>query len=299
MSVLFLFIDGIGLGASSSYNPFSEHEFEGFSRLTGGQLLTSEAKGNEIKGSLFTSIDACLGVEGLPQSGTGQASLFSGKNASEMIGKHFGPFPHSGNKILLQEESLFHQAIDHGLSPYFMNAFPKIFFERSGRLNRWSCATLMTRSSGLRLNSLDEVLNEEAVTAEILQDYWQTMLNLNIPSITYDDAAERVYQAMQRYDIVLMEYYLTDKAGHAQNMDDAVRALERIDGFIQSMLEKLDGSEEKHTLVITSDHGNVEDLSVKSHTLNEVPLLAYGSQSAKFAGVRDLMGITPAILSCF
>ncbi|MCH8523183.1 MAG: alkaline phosphatase family protein [Balneolales bacterium] len=299
MGVLFLFIDGIGLGEASRDNPFSEHEFPGFSRLTGGELLTRDAKGSQVDDVLFKSIDACLGVDGLPQSGTGQAALFSGENASAMIGKHFGPFPHSGIKPLLQEQSLFHQAQSAGLQPYFMNAFPKIFFDRATKLNRWSCATLMTRSAGVRLNSLDEVRNGEAITAEILQDYWQTMLKLDIPAITFEDAASRVMHALDRYDVVLMEYYLTDKAGHARDMQDAVRALERVDGFITAFLDENQRSGQKHTLVISSDHGNVEDLSIKSHTVNNVPLLVAGPKAGKFADIQDLTGVTPAILSCF
>ena len=299
MGVLFLFIDGIGVGESSRQNPFSEFEFPGFSQLTGGQTLTSGSTQEQQNGWLYKRIDARLGVEGLPQSGTGQAALFSGQNASEMIGKHFGPFPHSGNKPLLQERSLFHQAKSGGLQPYFMNAFPKVFFDRASKLNRWSCATLMTKSAGVRLNSLDEVIRGEAITAEILQDYWQSMLNLDIPSISYSDAARRVMQALNTYDVVLMEYYLTDKAGHARKMDDAVRAIGRVDGFIQSFLELNQSSVNTHTLVISSDHGNVEDLSVKTHTMNDVPLLVSGANAAKFAEVRDLTGITPAILSCF
>ncbi|NJM98905.1 MAG: hypothetical protein HC800_18680 [Phormidesmis sp. RL_2_1] len=51
------------------------------------------------------------------------------------------------------------------------------------------------------------------------------------------------------------------------------------------------------TLLVTSDHGNVEDLSTKRHTLNRVPLLAIGPHAAEFASVKDLSGITPQLIS--
>jgi len=328
MSVLFLFIDGIGLADASEFNPFSERYFPGFNRLTSGrkvlkdgpaqptpdaeitssfgsspaaETIADKSQSTSVQSSapvLFKSIDALLGVDGLPQSGTGQASLFSGENAASLIGRHFGPFPHSGTKVLLQERSLFHKAASVGLKPHFINAFPDVFFQRAEKRNRWSCATLMTRSAGLHINSLEEVRQGSAVTAEILQDYWQSLLNVDIPSITYGDAARRVVASLNKYDIVLMEYYLTDKAGHSRNMVDAVRSIERIDGFITALLDELQAGN-NHTLVVTSDHGNVEDLSVKTHTYNPVPLIVSGPHAAQFNEITDLTGVTPAILSCF
>lgn len=293
MGVLFLFIDGIGLGPSSAHNPFSVRDFEGFQQLTGGERLTNDAPPISTSELVFRSVDATLGVEGLPQSGTGQATLFSGENASAMIGKHFGPYPHTRIKVLLQERSLFHQVQQMGKWPYFMNAFPEIFFERASLRNRWSCATLMTRSAGLKINSVEEVFAGKALTAEILQDYWKKMLNLEVPAISYDEASIRVLNALDEYDVVLMEYYLTDKAGHSQKLDDAVLAIERIDKFINSFLSK----NNTHTLVICSDHGNIEDLSIKTHTVNNVPLIVSGPAARNFINIDDLKGVTPSILA--
>jgi bisphosphoglycerate-independent phosphoglycerate mutase (AlkP superfamily) len=51
------------------------------------------------------------------------------------------------------------------------------------------------------------------------------------------------------------------------------------------------------TVVLTSDHGNIEDLSTRSHTLNSVATLAFGLASEHFASrVRSLTDITPAIV---
>jgi 2,3-bisphosphoglycerate-independent phosphoglycerate mutase len=319
MGLLFLFIDGLGLGEKSYHNPLSNRDFQGFQQLTLQKRWTADQISSSYvsKGLVFSAIDACLQTEGLPQSGTGQATLFSGINASDMLGRHFGPYPHSKIKPLLQENSLFHQVLSLNRKPHFINGFPEIFFERSEKSNRWSCATLMTRSSGLSINGEYQVRQAEAITAEILQDYWHRMLSLDIPEISYSDAADRVARALNKYDVILMEYYLTDKAGHSMNYDQALQALERIDAFLLALLPRLGstflsrnaqsfnelktdfGNHTNHTIVITSDHGNIEDLSVKTHTFNPVPLVAWGDKAHYFQGVTDLSGVTPAIIRSF
>ncbi|HAC16433.1 MAG TPA: hypothetical protein DCE78_10890 [Bacteroidetes bacterium] len=296
MGVLFLFIDGIGVGENSERNPFSTIELPGFYTLLNQQRLTSTSKEIYSDRILFKSIDANLDIDGLPQSGTGQASLFSGQNASKIIGKHFGPYPHTGNKHLLTDESIFNQLQKREKSVHFINAFPNVFFERSKIRNRWSSCTLMTRSAGLKINSEMEVIQGKAITAEILQDFWREKLNIDIPVIDYEIAANRVYNAVDTFDFTLMEYYLTDKAGHEQSMDAAAASLERIDGFIQSYLRLMDTND---TLIITSDHGNLEELTVRTHTRNPVPFIVFGRGAGQFMDVKSIVDVTPAIISYF
>jgi bisphosphoglycerate-independent phosphoglycerate mutase (AlkP superfamily) len=51
------------------------------------------------------------------------------------------------------------------------------------------------------------------------------------------------------------------------------------------------------TVLLTSDHGNVEDLSSRNHTLNLVPTLIWGEHRETIAArVRNLADITPAIV---
>jgi 2,3-bisphosphoglycerate-independent phosphoglycerate mutase len=295
MSVLFLFVDGIGLGEQSSDNPFAVHHWYGFSSITDGAHILASSEVILTDNLVFKGIDATLGIDGLPQSGTGQATLFSGVNASKLIGKHFGPYPHTGIKHLLTEHSLFHFVNEMGKKPYFINAFPQVFFDRAHVRNRWSCCTLMTKSVGQKLNSVDEVLSEKAITAEIIQDYWRQHLNLQIPPLTISQAASRVAAVSSEYDVTLMEYYLTDKAGHEQDMDAAYRAIERLDTFLNEYIKVKPNHQ---TLILTSDHGNIEDLSTKTHTLNPVPLIAVGPKAGFFTNVESIQDITPVILKC-
>lgn len=293
MSVIFLFIDGVGMGGESASNPFWDNSYSGFASMCGGQPFTAAADDIEEPEHLFLKVDARLGVEGLPQSGTGQTALFTGKNAAKEIGKHFGPFPHSGIKHFLREQSLFHRAAELQKKAHFINAYPDIFFEKSRKRNRWSCTTLMTRSAGLPLNRVEEVKKGEAVTAELTQRAWREQLNIDVPVITPMEAADRLLVQAADYDLLLHEYYLTDKAGHSREMEKAARYLNIYDRFLSHLIEH---KKPTTTLVLSSDHGNVEDLSEKTHTLNPVPLFALGPGANQFAGARSIMDVTPGIL---
>ena len=292
MSVIFIFIDGVGLGEDAAHNPFSKSRYPSFESLTGGTFNQS-AKTIIEDGHLFKPIDANLGVEGLPQSGTGQTALFTGRNAAKEIGKHFGPFPHSGIKPFLKKESVFHGVKELGKKPYFMNAYPPIFFEHAKKRNRWSCTTLMTKSAEMKLNSTDDIFNETALTAEIVQNAWREKLGIDIPKITPTDAANRLLNVVPDYDLVLYEYYLTDKAGHNQSLEDAERVLKPLDEFLLQIIKE---KRSQDTLVITSDHGNLEDLSTKTHTRNEVPLFVIGENSGDFQDVESLTDIKKKML---
>jgi bisphosphoglycerate-independent phosphoglycerate mutase (AlkP superfamily) len=51
------------------------------------------------------------------------------------------------------------------------------------------------------------------------------------------------------------------------------------------------------TVILTSDHGNIEDLSVRNHTLNDVPTFVWGAARNKLSKpIVNLADITPAIM---
>lgn len=292
MAVCFLFVDGVGIGPKTEFNPLASSNLKSFSYFTGENGLYDGCEERDADSILFKKIDANLDVEGFPQSGTGQTSLFTGENASKVVGRHFGPFPHSEIKPLLKKKSLFHKVIEMGLKPHFLNAYPDLFFEKSQKRNRWSCTTLMTRSAGVRLNRLEDVVEGRAVTAEIIQSAWRSKLRLEVPEIEPEEASGRMLKALDKYDLVLFEYYLTDKAGHEQDPEMANRFLTVLDRFITEILENLD---EKDTFVLSSDHGNLEDLSIKTHTRNPVPLFVKGN-TKPFKNAESILNVTPGIL---
>lgn len=292
MAVFFLFVDGIGIGPKTYKNPLASLELNSFSYFTGCEGLYDSCPERVEDSILYKKVDANLGVEGLPQSGTGQAALFTGENTSREVGRHFGPYPHSKIKPLLKRNSLFHYVIDMGKSAHFLNAYPDLFFEKSEKRDRWTCTTLMVRSAGVRLNRLEDVLKGDAVTAEIIQSAWRNRLNLDVPEIEPEVASIRVLKALQKYDLVLYEYYLTDKAGHEQSKKMADRVLQILDRFITEIIENLD---KKDTFLLCSDHGNLEDLSIKTHTRNPVPLFVKG-YTKPLINSKSILDVTPGIL---
>ena len=88
--LLFFFLDGVGLGkADPIINPFAAATMPTLERLLGGKKLTLESVPLESKRATLLALDATLGVAGLPQSATGQATLLNGKNVPAVIGNHY------------------------------------------------------------------------------------------------------------------------------------------------------------------------------------------------------------------
>lgn len=293
MSVLFIFIDGVGVGEKRDENTLASSFWSSFSYFTGAEGVHNQCSDINRNGILYKTLDANLGVEGLPQSGTGQTTLFSGVNASNIAGKHYGPYPVTTTRYLLEEQSLFHKVIDMGLSPMFMNAYPDLFFERAEKRDRWTATTMMVRSAGIPLNRLEDLLAGKAITAEIIQNVWREKLKLDVPVITKQQAGERMIQAAKNHDLVLYEFYLTDKAGHSMDRAYADQIRDLLDPFLMHIVENVNVDD---TLVISSDHGNLEDLSTKTHTRNPVPLFVKGDTDP-FVNAKGLMDVTPGILS--
>ena len=78
-------------------------------------------------------------------------------------------------------------------------------------------------------------------------------------------------------------------------MEEATKILRDLDGLLEGILSAF----EAHSmlLTITSDHGNLEDLSTKSHTRNPVPLIAVGKgHKTMTRNAKNLTDITPAAM---
>ena len=293
MSAIFIFIDGVGVGLNNSNNPLASEYWASFSHFTELKGLHIRCRSIDRPKLLFRPIDANLGVTGLPQSGTGQTTLFSGENASKIAGKHYGPFPYSTTRYLLEKKSLFHKVVELGKKPLFMNAYPDLFFKKAEIRDRWTSTTLMVRSAGIPLHREKHIRSGKAVTAEITQNVWRDKLDLNVPVITSEEAGERVIIAAEENDLVLYEFFHTDKAGHSMDHGYAEEIRELLDPFLMTLIKKIPKDD---TLVITSDHGNMEDLSTKTHTRNPVPLFVKGN-TAPFRTAKSLTDVTPAIVS--
>lgn len=295
MSIIFIFIDGIGLAEADSSNPFSRfyHKLPGWEALTGGRPLLAGEAFPAASDHFISAVDANLDMDGLPQSGTGQTALFTGLNAAQVVGRHFGPFPHSLIRPLLKSDSFFKKIKDKAKSAVFLNAYPPVFFERAEKTNRWSSSVFMVKNAGQRLHTTEDVLAGKAVTAELFGDYWRQKLGINLPKRDGSDIAEIILNQAANNDLVFLEYYLTDKAGHEKDPEFAFETLKRLDQVFEPLLQNLGN----HTLIICSDHGNLEDLSRKTHTRNPVPLIGKGPLAAHFKQAGSITDVTPAIIT--
>src|SRR4030042_1211949 len=132
-----LFLDGVGLGeAAPRRNPFAAAATPALARLLGGgKLLAASAPYNGPLSTLC-AIDACLGVDGLPQSASGQAALLTGRNVPAEIGEHYGPKPNPALPAILPEDSLFQEVVRRGGSAALLNADPPRYYEASERGRR-------------------------------------------------------------------------------------------------------------------------------------------------------------------
>ncbi len=294
-SVLMIFLDGVGIGNEDyQSNPFFKYGFKTFSEIF-GEIPSLQNQHLSKNDSYLFPVDARLGVEGFPQSGTGQTSIFCGMNASKFIGKHFGPYPYSTLIPIIREQNIFEEVLSLGKKTFFANAYPKRFFEylKSGH-SRLSVTSLSCRLSGLKLNTSTDVRNGRALTAEITNERWNIKLGYKLRQIKPETAARRLLKIASQNSFTLYEYFLTDHLGHGRYDGDGQALLNILDEFLFTIIKEL---KDEMTLLICSDHGNIEDISVKTHTLN--PSLAISSglfAEGLSKEIKDLTQIKPAIM---
>lgn len=292
-----IFIDGVGIGKEDfSYNPFFRYGFKTFEKFFGSIPSLSNPILNSNCRFLFP-VDACLGIEGLPLSGTGQTSIFCGVNAPELIGMHFGPYPHSLLLPTLKEKNIFKFFLNSALKATFANAYPKVFFDyiNSGK-KRLSATSLMCILNGMRLNRASDVWKGSALTAEITNQRWNLKLGYKLPVISPETAAKRLLNISSKNDFTLFEYFLTDHIGHGRYENDFLNIFNDLDSFLFQLFTSL--NYDTTTLVICSDHGNLEDTSTRTHTYNPALMIAAGKNSEKiFRNVKNLSHIKKAVLS--
>ncbi len=292
--VLMIFVDGIGIGeADIINNPFFTHSFKTF---TGhfGALPSLENAAMERDGKYLFPVDALLGVEGTPQSGTGQTTIFCGFNAAAFIGKHFGPFPFSTTIPLIQEQNIFKVLSSKGKKVFFANAYPKVFFDylKSGK-TRVSTTSLSYRSAGYKLNTVNDVRRANALTAEITGERWNRKLGYKIPVITPESAARRLVRIALKNDFTLYEYFLTDYIGHGRIADEFLAIFRMIDNFLFEVIAALPTD---MTLLVVSDHGNLEDISKKQHTLNPSLAITAGKHALQLKeNIKSLIDVRDAV----
>ncbi len=316
-SVLLVFVDGLGLAPRGVANPLARLALPQIKQLLGGDLTCETLAEREVgQPVLFRPLDACLGLEGLPQSATGQASLFTGHNASQLLGRHVPALPGARLRALIEEHSVFRTLSLKGFDCAFANAFSDGFFEylKQPRRRRPSASLVAALAGGVRLRSQADLGAGDALSWDVTGQYFGVPLQqlrlkpkksdvvvsdegFEVALVEPEEAGRRLGALASARDFTLYETFLTDLAGHGRYLVDAQTALERVDGLLGGLLRAR--QEHPHlTVVVSSDHGNVEDAATQLHTRNAVPLIAFGPGASEFSAAESLVDVVPAIECC-
>lgn len=302
MAVFFVFVDGVGAGAPDpSVNPLARRRF----------LLSRFADGSGAplpNGGRAALADACLGVPGRPQSATGQSAILSGENAPQAMGRHLLGFPSRELRAWLAPRSIFRALSVAGRRAAFANAFPVAYLMALGlpaegepephlaglrRRARPSATTVAFSAGGERFLTWEDARRGRAL-AHDLTGARAAALGARLPRRTPEEAAAILVRLAAASDLVFFEFFESDEAGHARSMERALEALSRLDRMLRALAARLAPGD---SLVVASDHGNVEDLSTRNHTLARVPVLGFGGAAARVDEVRDLTHLAPLLLS--
>ncbi len=290
--VCFVFLDGVGLAPTAETNPLSRANTPTIQRLLGRALV--EGPPVDSSDLLFRPIDACLGVDGLPQSATGQTTLFTGVNAAQVVGRHLSAFPTAALREIILKRSILKQVVEAGKRATFANAYSPHYWKMvQARRLRHSATTWTNMAAGLPFRDLEDLARGRAVYWDITHWIMRQRNGYDIPLIEPEEAGRRLAGLAAEHDLVLYESFLTDLVGH-RRLDLAPEAvITLIDRFLDGLLAALP---QDATLVVTSDHGNIEDMTTKAHTYNPVPLLVVGPGAAAFRRVEAITDVTPTIL---
>ncbi|MDI3534567.1 MAG: 2,3-bisphosphoglycerate-independent phosphoglycerate mutase [Thermosediminibacterales bacterium] len=282
MGILMIFIDGFGLGKNDPrYNPILNTETQTLKQL--------------IESPYMVPTSTCMGVEGIPQSATGQTALFTGINAAKAVGRHISGFPTAALKEILKNYSVFKQAVDLGMRVTNANMYRTNYYVRKHEKKlRASATTVATMAAGIPFRNKSDLINGKAVFQDITNEILIEQ-GYKVPQLTPEEAGRRLAVLSSEYDFTLFEYFQTDIVGHSQDMEKAIKIIDVLDRFVKTIIDTIDLS--KNLILITSDHGNIEDLSVKTHTLNKVPTILLGLGAAEVSRrISSLEDITPSLI---
>ena len=282
MRVALLFIDGVGVGARDpDYNPLARGDF----------LLSQfeDGPGTALPGGELTSVDATFGMAGRPQSASNQTALLTGLPAPRLVGRHVLGYPDAPLRALLSEHSVVKRLVVGGGRAAFANAYPVAYLDalslphrpaagaefdippRARRRLRPSATTAAFAAAGVPLRTLEDLRAGEGLAHDVTGRRGRDR-GLGLPHRSPAEAAAVFWRIAHRMDFTLFEHFAADEAGHARDAAAATEALATFDAFARAVLARRPPDVR---VLLTSDHGNVEDLRSRNHTRARVPLLAF------------------------
>jgi 2,3-bisphosphoglycerate-independent phosphoglycerate mutase len=298
--VLVLFLDGVGLGKPDpAINPFAAAGMPALTQLLDGQQLVDCLAPIVTHQATLLALDANLGVQGAPQSASGQATLLTGLNVPARIGGHYGPKPNPPIQRILEHDNLFMQVLRLGRSAALLNAYPPRYFAAidSGR-RLYSAIPFAAHAAGIPLMTAQDLQSGRALSVDFTGEGWAAQPGFP-PAPVYSpaEAGSLLSRLAEGYDLCWFDFWPSDYAGHKQDMPQALSLLEQFDAVMASLVDAW--RTEENLIAIISDHGNLEDLSQRNHTRNPVPGLFIGPEAVRHelaSRLHDLSDFAPAVL---
>lgn len=295
-----IFLDGVGLGPGDpASNPLAVAHMPTMERLLGGRRLVAGSAPYHGPLASLLSIDARMGVPKTPQSATGQGALVTGRNVPALVGEHYGPKPNPAVAEVIRQGNLFQTITERGGTAALLNAYPPRYFTaiESGR-RLYSAIPLAATSAGLELMTAEDLQAGRALSADFTGAGWAAQPGFPAcPVYTETEAGLLLAELSSRYDLAWLDCWATDYAGHHQDFDAGVRLMEALDSVLAALVEAW--GRRNDLIIITSDHGNMEDMQAKGHTLNPVPGLLIGPSKKRLRfgqGLGSLADFAPRIL---
>jgi len=291
------FMDGVGLGGSDpAVNPFTTARLPSLASLLGEcWYLHAEGKISTERATLVAT-DANLNMPNRPQSATGQATILTGRNVAQLVGEHYGPKPNKPVAEIIHQGTLFHEIVKAGGRAALLTPYPQGYFDAVSSGKRlYSAVPLAVTSAGLPLMTADDLRNGRAVSPGFTGLGWRDHLGYaDIPVMTLHQAGMQIASIAREYHFSFFEHWPSDRSGHRGSLKEAVEHLEAVDSVIGGLLDGWD--ENRGLLIITSDHGNIEEKSHRRHTRNPVPTILVGQDHARLASeVHDLADIAKVV----
>ena len=160
MKVIFMFIDGVGIGnKDKETNPIYATKSLVLAKL--------------IEQARFQA-DASLGVEGLPQSATGQTSIFTGVNAPAVLNRHMSGQPTITLKKIIYKVNMFGELKKMGLKVASANVYRDEYLTNmlnvKDRRNRPSVTSVMCMAEHMKFRTVEDFVNNNGVYHDITGD---------------------------------------------------------------------------------------------------------------------------------
>ncbi len=281
---LFILVDGLGIGLKDpDRNPVRYGVCPFLCGLLDGYAVP---------------VDASMGVPGIPQSATGQTALFTGINAAREVGRHVEGFPGPVLREIIRGHNVYDILVRRGYCCTFANAYYLDDVEEVRHRRHQSVTTVAALKAFGTVRGRQEMLQGRAV--------YQDLTRVSLRERGYDgpltspaQSGRDLVSIARDHDFTVFEYFQTDRVAHKGTPKDVRAILAQFDAFLREAAG-FAAEDPDHLLLLTSDHGNIEEARSPSHSINPVPLVAIGRGAEQLRDeVHSLPDFVPSLLRLY